>query len=214
MKRTICLILSVVLMGVCIIPCFAKDEEKHPADLLPDKWEDLINSDSETTLFALSTYRAGDINADGAVSSLDARKCLIFAAGLEEPQTAYVKETADVNCDGQVDGIDARIILQAAAKLRNIDTEVETIMGDGVVVGPLQSSGGTAYFWQCEVDKPELKVLERTFDNSEPEVVGGAVNQYFAFTPEAEGTYTVNFKLANAKQTEVLDEFTCIVTVK
>ena len=55
--------------------------------------------------------------------------------------------------------------------------------------------------------------FDRIFDDSSTEVIGGVVNQYFVFTPENVGTYTINFKLANAKQTEVIDEFNCVLTV-
>lgn len=214
MKKVISLILCVVMMSLCIVSVLASDAEKHPTGLIPDTWEDLINDEDELTLRAIATNRKGDINGDGLVSGVDARKCLRAVAGFKQDFDFLQEIAADINGDGGMSAVDARIILEMVAGTKNVDTVAKTIMGDGLVIGPLRISGGTAYYWQCEVDKDGLIVQERYFDNSEPEVIGGPINQYFAFTPETKGTYTITFKLANAKQTEILDEFKCILTVK
>lgn len=214
MKKLISLILCVAMVGLCMVPVVASDDEKHSTGLIWDEWNDLINDEDESTLRAISTNRKGDVNSDGAVSAVDARACLQAVVSTESDYLFLPQgKAADVNNDGAVTAVDARMILQEVAGIKPIVTEADTIMGDGLVIGPLQVSGGTAYYWQCEVDKDGLTVLERIFDDSEPGVIGGPIKQYFAFTPEAEGTYTINFKLANAKQTEIIDEFCCVLTV-
>lgn len=212
MKKIIGLILSIVMTGLCIIPVFATNDKEYSTGLIPDTWEDLIKDEHEITLRAISTNRKGDINGDGAVSAVDARKCLRTVAGLEKDFDFIQEIAADINGDGKLSAVDARIVLQMVVGTKTVDTVVDTIMGDGVVIGPIQYSEGTAYYWQYEIDKDGLTVLERDFDDSAPGTIGGIVRKYFAFTPEAKGTYTINFKLANAKQTEIIDEFKCVLT--
>jgi len=219
MKKIISLLLCVVMVGLCIIPVLAVDDETHSTGLMWDKWNDLINDEHESSLRALSVNRKGDANSDGKVTAADARLCLQAAAS-EETNYLFLPQgkAADVNNDGKISAVDARVMLQNVAGMTELVTYTEAILDDslnlGVVIGPLRISGGTAYYWQCEVDKDGLTVLERYFDKSEPNVFGGPVNQYFAFTPKTKGTYTISFKLTNANQTEILDEFKCVVTVK
>ncbi len=218
MKKLIGLTLCVVMVGLCIIPVLAVDDETHSTGLIWDEWNNLINDEYESTLRGISVNRKGDVNSDGKVTAVDARLCLQAVAS-EETNYLFLPQgkAADVNNDGKISAVDARVMLQNVAGMTEIVTYAEVTLDDGLnsgsVVGPLQISGGTAYYWQCEVDKDGLTVLERYFDNSEPEVIGGPVNQYFAFTPETKGTYTINFKFANANQTEVIDEFSCVLIV-
>lgn len=214
MKKVISVILCIAMVGLCVVPVVASDDENYSTGLIWDEWDELINDEDESTLRAISTNRKGDVNSDGKVTAVDARICLHAVASGESYSYLPQGKAADVNNDGKVSAVDARMMLQDVAGIKSIVTEAETVMSDGFVMGPLQSSGGTAYYWQCEVDKDGLIVLERYFDNSEPEVIGGPVNQYFAFTPEQEGTYTITLKLANVNQTEIIDEFSCILTVK
>ena len=197
------------MVGLSIIPAIAGVTD----DFVFDSWDSVICENNESTLRAIATKRKGDLNGDYLVSGVDARKLLRAVAGFKESFDFVQESEADINGDGKISAVDARIILQMVAGTRTVDTVAEITMGSELVIGPLRISGGTAYYWQCEVDKDGLTVLERYFDNSEPEVIGGPVNQYFAFTPKTKGTYTINFKLANANQTEVLDEFKCVLTV-
>lgn len=214
MKKVISLILSIVMVVLCIIPVIAADDEQHPVGgVIFESWNDLINDKDESTLRAIATNRKGDINRDGSVSAVDARKCLRAVAGLEKDFDFMQADAADINGDGEMSAVDARIILQMVAGTKTVDTVAETIMGDGVAIGPLLYSEGTAYYWQYEVNKNGLTVLERDFDDSAPDAIGGLVRKYFAFTPEAKGTYKINFKLADVNQTEIIDEFNCVLTV-
>ncbi|MBR2954070.1 MAG: protease inhibitor I42 family protein [Clostridia bacterium] len=208
MKKIISLLLCVVMVGLCIIPVLAGDTD----DFVFDSWDSVLSENDESIVRALATNRKGDLNGDYLVSGVDARKLLRAVAGFKESFDFIQESEADINGDGKMSAVDARMILQMVAGTKTVDTVAETTMDEGLVIGPLRISGGTAYYWQCEVDKDGLTVLERDFDKSEPNVFGGPVNQYFAFTPEAKGTYTINFKLANAKQTEIIDEFKCVLT--
>lgn len=215
MKKTIqnlfCFILCVIIMSLCIISVLASDAEKHSTGLIPYMWEDIINN--EYTFSDVTINRKGDINQDGCVSGVDALICLRAVAGFKQNFDFMQESALDINGKDGVTAVDARIILQMVVGTKTVDTVVETITGDGFVIGPLQYSEGTAYYWQCEVDKDGLTILERDFDDSPPNAIGGLVRKYFVITPEAKGTYTINFKLANVNQTEIIDEFNCILTV-
>lgn len=210
MKKIISLILSVVMVGLCIIPVLAGDTD----DFVFDSWDSVLSENDESIVRALATNRKGDLNGDYLVSGVDARKLLRAVAGLKENFDFVQESEADINGDGKISAVDARLILQIVAGTKTVDTVAETTMDEGLVIGPLRISGGTAYYWQCEVDKDGLTVLERYFDKSEPNVFGGPVNQYFAFTPKTKGTYTITFQLTNTRRTEILDEFKCVLTVK
>ena len=198
------------MVGLCIIPVLAGDTD----DFVFDSWDSVLSENDESIVRALATNRKGDLNGDYLVSGVDARKLLRAVAGLKENFDFVQESEADINGDGKISAVDARLILQIVAGTKTVDTVAETTMDEGLVIGPLRISGGTAYYWQCEVDKDGLTVLERYFDKSEPNVFGGPVNQYFAFTPKTKGTYTITFQLTNTRRTEILDEFKCVLTVK
>ena len=219
MKKIISLILSGVMLCLCIVPVLAGSDDDYNMGLIFDTWEGIINDEYEDTLMAFTVGRKGDVNFDGKVTAIDARICLqAIATGVAD--TSYhlpQGKAADVNNDRKISAVDARIMLQNVAGINEIVTYAEAKLNDGlnsgVIIGPLCSTGGTAYYWQYEIDKEGLNVLQRNFDLSEPEVIGGPVNQYFAFTPEAAGTYTITFKHTDVNQTRILDEFTCVLTV-
>ena len=213
MKKFISVILCIAMVGLCVVPVIASDYEIYSTGLIWDEWDELINDEDESTLRAISTNRKGDVNSDGKVTAVDARICLQAVASGKSYLYLPQGKAADVNNDGKVSAVDTRMMLQDVAGIKSIVTKAKIVMADGFVMGPLQSSGGTAYYWQCEIDKDGLTVLERYFDNSEPEVIGGPVNQYFAFTPKIKGIYTINFKLTNVNQTEIIDEFSCVLTI-
>lgn len=215
MKKFISLIMSFVLVGLCIVSAMAVAENgDYSTGLIPESWEEITNNSDETTLSAFATVRTGDISGDGKISAVDARQCLQLAANMQLDINLKQEKAADVNGDGKVSSIDARTILQMAAGVTTKDTVVTADSAWGVIIGPLQSSGSTAYFWQYEAEDDGLTVDEKIFQHqNDPEIIGGKGNQYFIFTPEKSGTYTINFKFANANQTEVLDEFNVILTV-
>ena len=59
--------------------------------------------------------RAGDVNCDGTVSSIDAALVLQYDAGLIA--SLACQENADVNGDGNINSLDAALILQFVAGL-------------------------------------------------------------------------------------------------
>jgi hypothetical protein len=213
MKKVISLILCVVMMGLCVFPVLAGSDNKIPTELVVGGLSYLLQTESEKALASEAVSRKGDVNFDGKVTAVDARLCLQTVASSDILSLLPSSKSADVNGDGKVTAVDARIMLQNVAGMTDIVTYAQAEKGGSLVVGPLRSSGGTPYYWQCEVDKSELNFFDRIFDESQPGVVGGPVNQYFVFTPENAGTYTINFKLANVNQTEVIDEFSCVLTV-
>lgn len=215
MKKLISLSLSFVLASLCVLSAVAVTENgDYSTGLIPETWEDITNNADETTLSAFATVRTGDVSGDGKISAVDARQCLQLAANMQLDISLKQEKAADVNGDGKVSSIDARTILQMTAGVTVKDTVVTTDSAWGVIIGPLQSSGSTAYFWQYEAEDDGLTVDEKIFQHPhEPGVIGGKGNQYFIFTPEKSGTYTINLKFANANQTEILDEFNVVFTV-
>lgn len=69
-----------------------------------------------TTTQAKVGYQLGDIDKDGKVTSIDARKALRIAAKLDTCDELEAR-LADMDGDGKVTSIDARVILRIAAKL-------------------------------------------------------------------------------------------------
>ena len=62
----------------------------------------------------------GDVNGDGKVNAIDARKVLRVGAQLDTLTTAEEIAAADVNKDGKVNAIDARKILRVGAQLETL----------------------------------------------------------------------------------------------
>ncbi len=61
----------------------------------------------------------GDVNNDGKINAIDARKVLRASAQLEELTDAEF-DVADVNFDNKVNAIDARILLRVSAQLETL----------------------------------------------------------------------------------------------
>ncbi len=198
------------MVGLSIIPVLAGDTD----DFVFDSWDSVLFENDESIIRAIATNRKGDLNGDYLVSGVDARKCLRAVAGLKESFDFVQESEADINGDGKMSAIDARLILQMVAGTKTVDTVAETTMGSELVIGPLPEPIGTEYSWIFDVDKQGLLVTARYYQQSEPGAMGGGSNLYFAFSPEAKGTYTITFQLTNTRQTEVLDEFNCVLTVK
>ena len=210
MKKVIGLILCVVMMVLCILPVVAAPSDDIMTDLVLGGLGYIVTEEGEKILLSEAVSRKGDVNFDGQVTAVDARLCLQSVASSINTLSTSV---ADVNNDGKISAVDARIMLQDVAGMTVINTYAQAEKGGRFVVGPLRATEGTPYYWQCEVDKSGLGFFDRIFDDSATEIVGGILNQYFVFTPENVGTYTINFKLADVNQTEVLDEFNCVLTV-
>ena len=215
MKIVISLILCVVMMGLCILPVVAAPGDDIMTDLVLGGLGYIITEEGEKILLSEAVSRKGDVNFDGQDTADDARLCLQAVASPDLSISSILsnRSNADVNNDGKITAVDARIMLQDVAGMTVITTYAQAEKGGSFVVGPLRATEGTPYYWQCEVDKSGLNFFDRLFDNSPTEVIGGVLNQYFVFTPENVGTYTIKFKLADANQTEVIDEFNCVLTV-
>ncbi len=216
MKKIISVLLAIVVsLSVLQATVYAKSAG---TGLVTEKWEDLINSNVETTFSASSIYRAGDLNGDGWVTALDVRECLQIVAEIDTGFDLKRKKAADVNGDGEINSLDIRAILQMVGDIKSFNTTAETTVGDtafdGLVVGPLESSGSSGYVWGCSVDKEGLEITEKMFSvNPDPEIIGNPARHYFAFKPSAEGTYTITFLLTKPSG-DVVDEFKCVLTVK
>lgn len=78
-----------------------------------------------------TVYALGDVNADGKVTSADARLVLRVAAKLEHFNEIRAK-AADVNRSGKVNSSDARTTLRVAAKLEKLDIGEDDIFDDGL----------------------------------------------------------------------------------
>jgi hypothetical protein len=154
------------------------------------------------------------LNGDYKVSGVDARKLLRAVAGFKENFDFVQESEADMNDDGKISAVDARIILQMVARLKTVDTVAEITMDSELVIGPLPEPIGTEYSWIFDMDKQGLLVTARCYQQAEPGAMGGYCNLYYGFVPEAKGTYTLTFKLTNIRETEVLDEFKCVLTVE
>ncbi len=206
MKKVISLILCVVMMGLCILPVVAAPGDDIVTDLVLGGLGYIITEEGEKILLSEAVSRKGDVNLDGQVTAVDARLCLQTVASPDLGISSILsnRSNADVNNDGKITAVDARIMLQDVAGMTVITTYAQAEKGGSFVVGPIRATEGTPYYWQCEVDKSGLNFFDRIFDDSPTEVIGGVVNQYFVFTPENVGTYTINFKLADVNQTEVL----------
>ena len=76
MKKAISLILSIVMMGLCIVPVMAKEENDIPPELIVGGLNYLLQTGSEKVLASEAVARKGDVNFDGRVTAVDARLCL------------------------------------------------------------------------------------------------------------------------------------------
>lgn len=206
-KKTICLMLSLVIVSAFVVPVAAAEKQDLPATgLIWDTWKSYLRNMDETTLRALSTQRPGDVNADGRISASDARLCLRAAADLET-LTESQHAAADVDKSTDVSASDARKVLRAAAGLDVLeDLSIDTTLDWGIVIGPLKGSGSGRYFWQCSTDRAGLTVTQESITTPDGKD-GASPETFFVFTPEKPGKYTVTFQLTTSAQDTVLDEF-------
>lgn len=212
MKKFISLVMCFALIVIGILPAFAVtvNGKDYGMGMIPESWEDIIDDESENTFSTLAIVRIGDVNGDGRISAIDARQCLLLADD-EYDMFSRQHQAADINIDGVISSIDARWILQMALGMRTRDAVVTRNLSRGVIVGPLQRPGSAQYLWEYEINADGLRVAEKNFAVSGE--ADSSINQYFIFTPEKAGTYTINLKYANAEGTETLDEFNVILTV-
>lgn len=91
---------TVLIEGVEIRRCECGESETRPIPKLEKTDE----------------YFKGDVNGDGEVTSLDARKALRYSVGLETYDSKSFK-AADINGDGEITSLDARKILRCSVGL-------------------------------------------------------------------------------------------------
>lgn len=71
---------------------------------------------ADTTLYAVwNITKMGDVNADGKITSLDARMALRSVSSGGIPLTAVQKQAGDINGDNKISSVDARAILRLAS---------------------------------------------------------------------------------------------------
>lgn len=203
MKKIISSALCFIMILMLSLPAFAADPSQLPGT--PDNpW---ITDHS---------YRFGDLNGDGQVTSADARICLQAAAGLielSEQQRNAANFTGANNF--KPTGSTARKILRAAAKIDTLDNlTVNMYATCSFVLGPLKNAGSGRYNWVCEVSSDKgLIVTETTVDNAPAGVAGQPIEQTFTLYAEEEGEYNVTLKLIASDETEPLDEISFNVVV-
>lgn len=210
-KKITCVILSLILTSLCFISVMAENNLPSTG-LIWDTWESYLEKMDETTLYALTIQRLGDVDADGKITTTDARLCLRAAVQLDELTSAQL-DAADSDKKSGVTTADARKILRLAVGLDASENMlVETTSDWGFVIGPLPGAGSGRYYWQCEIDCEGLTVTHESIDAPEG-IDGASAKAFFVFTPEKIGKYTVTLKLADSKQTDVTDEFKINVIV-
>lgn len=220
MKKIVCFALSLLMTAVCVFSAAAETESRtHPTgSLTPVTWEELLQEmrgeNPQRALYANMTLRRGDVTGDGLVTAGDARLALRYSASLEG-FSMFQCDAGDLDGDGDVTASDARQILRAAADLETLGDAVINATTDwGVVIGPLQTAGSGQYSWECSIDKDGLTMEKFRFNPSEELRPGDPVQQFFAFTPEKTGEYTLTFRFGNSWSEPERDSFRVIVQVE
>ena len=220
-KKIFCLMLSLVIAACSVVPmAFAEseissgEESTHSTGLIWDTWDSYLNKMNETTLRALAVQRTGDLDADGKVTALDARLCLLASAQLSK-LTYQQSVAADVDGNFGISSLDARKILRTSAKLETLFFTMETTPDWGVVVGPLKGSENGKYSWVSNTDTQgllSLDIIQKTV--AAPEGSKDTSPEYFfVITPKHMGQPEVRFSLMNSDHTETLEQFSLVLTI-
>lgn len=147
MKKSISVMLTVLILVCVLIPCInasendeiysntetSSDEDvSYPTGMLPDdeapdlKWENIKT--------AISPATWGDLNGDNNVTAGDARICLRAAAQLEKLTVPQLL-AANVFGTDTVTAMNARKILRVAAKLDTFESDSITLnLGEGIII--------------------------------------------------------------------------------
>lgn len=78
------------------------------------------------------TVKTGDVDIDGKVTAIDARKTLRVSAGLSPMFTGSAFDAADVDKNGEITAVDARHILRIAANLENPDSDLPSSASEAI----------------------------------------------------------------------------------
>ena len=201
MKKGIILLLCLTLLfGITVLPVSA---------------EELL-----VALPPVMSYRPGDLDGDGSISTADARLCLRAAVGLQQlpdgewqgNAAASLLRAATANTEDQTfTTATARKILRSAIGLDNLNTAAAVIKTEG-----LTSAGSGAIYWmEPEVSDENLRVSVSTYSAGEGNPGDPALYHYL-FSSDVPGEYQVTFKRRNVQisQTAVVDSFTVHIIVE
>lgn len=169
----------------------------------------------------VQVFVMGDANADGVVSSADARVVLRYSAKYNE-NVGISLNSCDVNHDGNINSADARMILRVAAKIDYFRHNNVTLwVNQTYKIGQLESKAGIMYMWRCTVSDPDgievTEKIESSVDNTgkppEEIVVGASSLQTFTLKAKKLGTFDVHFELICPWKNDVIAEFGFTVVV-
>lgn len=207
MKKGIILLLCLTLLfGITVLPVSA---------------EELL-----VALPPVMSYRPGDLDGDGSISTADARLCLQAAVGLQElpdgdwqeNAAASILRAATASTGGKAfTTVTARKILRSAIGLDNLNTATAVIKTDQpYYLKGLTSAGSGAIYWmEPEVSDENLQVSISTYSAGEGNPGDPAIYHYL-FSSDVPGEYQVTFKQRNVQisQTAVVDSFTVHIIVE
>ena len=207
MKKGIILLLCLTLLfGITVLPVSA---------------EELL-----VALPPVMSYRPGDLDGDGSISTADARLCLQAAIGLQQlpdgewqgNAAASVLRAATANTEDQTfTTATARKILRSAIGLDNLNTATAVITTDqSYLLRGLTSAGSGAIYWmEPEVSDENLRVSVSTYSAGEGNP-GDPIIYHYHISSDVPGEYQVTFKRRNVQisQTAVVDSFTVHIIVE
>lgn len=207
MKKGIILLLCLTLLfGITVLPVSA---------------EELL-----VAMEPVMSYRPGDLDGDGSISTADARLCLRAAVDLQQlpdgewqgNAAASVLHAATANTEDQTfTTATARKILRSAIGLDNLNTAAAVIKTDQpYYLKGLTSAGSGAIYWtEPEVSDENLRVSVSTYSAGEGNPGDPAIYHYL-FSSDVPGEYQVTFKQRNVQisQTAIVDSFTVNIVVE
>lgn len=169
MKKTVSLLLCIILVLSCSVTSFAYEMGLIVWSQVTDSLDNYEAFEENRKGFA--ECRAGDINGDGFVTSADARLCLRAACKLDR-LAYYAEKAADINGDDKVTSADARLILRNVAKMDTLESnKVSTSTWEGFVVGPFDVSSSKNCNWICSGDTKDFQIDPVVFDGENGESV-------------------------------------------
>lgn len=205
MKKGLIFVLCLsLLFGAAILPV--------SADEVPD------------ALPPVMTYRPGDLDGSGKISTADARLCLRAAVGLEalpngdwqENAAASVLDAA-TSSDRTFSSSTARKILRSAVGLDNLnDASAVLKAGQTYLLKGLTSAGSGSISWLDPEGSDENLQIHLSRDISGEGNPGDPVIYSYSISSDVPGEYQVTFKQQNVQisQTAIVDSFTVNIIVE
>ena len=203
--KTISVILAMTMLIVSILSvnCVA-GWQPYLDGSLDEDWDSVPYEEESDPEQILSTVVIdptvwGDLNADGSITSGDARICLRAAAQLDQLNETQSK-AADIFGNGSITAVNARKILRVAAKLDILDCySLALTVGEQFRIENLVSAGSGRYQWKVhfvdyfgrnEDGEPVGLTLERKdSDTANPGVDGAPVVSEVTVTADHIGQY-------------------------